>query len=261
MSLEKSEGVILKSFNWSESSRTVHLFTRDFGRIALIDKGGRKLTSKRGRLLPFSRLEITFYSSKKETSGYISDVGLVETFSFESEGSLGRLAYGSAACEVLFLLLPEDEAQTSLYAYFVNYLKLCAASPRRSLPGLFVTFLLRVMSQLGYQPSIGFCSGCGKESKPGKEEILFSPERGGVVCRACQLAGDYYIPLSADRARMLSALQVASLNEAVELPIGYEDATYVLELLAKFLKYHSGLVSDLKSLQFLEKLKKTDLNG
>jgi DNA repair protein RecO (recombination protein O) len=107
MSLEKTEAVVLKAFNWSESSRTIVFFSRRFGKLALIDKGGRSLKSKRGRIVAFATLEVTFYASHKESPGYIRDVDPIATFSFDKEGTLGRLAYGSAGCELLHSLLPE----------------------------------------------------------------------------------------------------------------------------------------------------------
>jgi DNA repair protein RecO (recombination protein O) len=268
MPLEKSEAIVLKAFNWSESSRTVVLFSHEYGKLALVDKGGRRLTSKRGRLISFSRLEITFYSSQRETRGYLSDTELLESYSFEDEAGLGRLAYGSAACELLYLLLPEEEPQRTLYHYFVEYLRRLSRVERRSLPALFCAFFLRLMSQLGYRPSLAFCATCGREitdigvrEDTDERHLSFSPERGGFVCEACQKPGERYIPVSAEGARLLVVLQRASLDEAASLPIGYRQAARLLEVLTAFLKYHAGLVSDLKSLQFLEKLKNSQLNG
>ena len=56
-------------------------------------------------------------------------------------------------------------------------------------------------------------------------------------------------------------LQRASLDEAASLPIGYQKAAGLLDVLTRFLKYHAGLTSDLKSLAFLEKLKNSQQNG
>jgi len=263
MPIEKSEAVILRMFNWSESSRTVVFFSEKQGKVPLVDRGGRSLKSKRGRLMRFARLELTYYRSEKETSGYISDCELLEAFSVEGEGSLGRLAYGSAACELLYLLLPEDQVQPALYDYFIQYQRKLSTVDKRFLPALFLTFLLRSMSLLGYHPSIDFCAGCRKEN--GKIEAIagerrFSPERGGLVCPTCQRAGEYYIGLSAEQLRILSALQRASLGEAAHVALSYQETSLLLEVLTKFLKYHSGLVGDLKSLEFLDKLKKTHLS-
>ena len=260
MPLEKSEAVILKMFNWSESSRTVLFFTHDHGKLPLVDKGGRSIKSKRGRLQQFARLEMTFYSSQKESSGYVSDCELLEVFPMEAEGELGRLAYGSAACELLYLLLPENEAQSGLYAYFVSYLRKLGKVEKRYLPAVFLAFFLRTISLLGYHPSISYCVGCNKEVSAFGESAghyRFSPERGGLVCPSCQKPGEYYIPLSAEGLRVLTILQQASLDEAATVPIGFQEASLLVEILANFLKYHSGLVSDLKSVAFLEKLKKS----
>lgn len=261
MALEKSEAVVLKMFNWSESSRTVQFFTRRCGRIALIDKGGRSFKSKRGRIIAFARLEITFYQSEKQTSGYLSDCEILETFELANHGSLGRLAYGSAACELLYLLLPEEEAQEDLFDYALLFLRKIADADRRSLPALFLACFLRMMSQLGYHPSLAFCVGCSKEAAEfgtvgGKR--MFSPERGGMVCAACQKPGEYYIGLSPEQHRALALLQRASLDEAATVPLSFQEAAYMAEALAKFLKFHSGLISDIKSLEFLNKLKQSN---
>ena len=257
MPLEKTEAVILKSFNWSESSRTVELFSRDFGKITLLDKGGRRFKSKRGRLVPFARLEITFYKSEKSSTGYVSETELIELFGFEKEGTMGRLAYASAACELLHHLLPDEQPQPSLYGFFVTFLKLTETAEKGSLPRLFLAFFLRLLSQLGYHPSLADCVGCGRPIKTAQAkagEVLFCPERGGVVCAACQTVGDYYIPFSRESSMHLAALQNASLSEAAGMPIGYREVSCFVEALIKFVSYQTGAVSRLKSLEFLEKL-------
>ena len=262
MALEKAEAVVLRMYNWSESSRTAIFFTDRFGKLPLVDKGGRSAKSRRGRLMLFAHLEITFYKSQKETNGYLSDCHIVREFSVEKEGSLGRLAYGSAASELLNLLLPEHEAQTALFRYFLRYLEKITATDKQYLPALFAAFFLRTMSQLGYHPSLAFCVGCQREAEElmaSSGKVHFSPERGGVVCPACQKPGEYYIGLSVEQLRLLSVLQRASLDEAATVPIGFGEASLLVETLTKFVKYHSGLVSDIKSLEFLDKLKSSHL--
>jgi len=256
MPLEKSEAIVLKAFNWSESSRTVVFFSRDFGKLVLVDKGGRSLKSKRGRLLPFARLELTFYNSEKETRGYLAEIELIEAYSFDKEGTLGRLAYASAACELLNLLLPEKQAQGNLYEYLCSYLKFIMEADRQYLPSLFLTFFLRSLSQLGYHPSLGFCGGCGKTvDADSATEHHFCPQRGGLICGACQIAGDYYIPLSPEDLRLLAALQAASLSEAAAVPIGYQKTAFLQDALVQLLSYQADLKAQLKSLEFLAKLK------
>jgi len=254
MSLEKTEAVLLKSFNWSESSRTVVFFSRRFGKLALVDRGGRSLKSRRGRLLPFARMEITFYHSEKETRGYISDIDLVRAWSFESDGSLGRLAYGSAACELCHLLLPEEEPLPRLYDFFTTFLEYVEAVDKRSLAGVFIAFFLRLLSQLGYHPSLTDCSVCGRPIEP-NGSVAMSEERGGAVCPSCQSPADYYIHLSANCFAHLAALQEASLKEAALRAISFRQTSQILEVLTRLLASQAGVKGDLKSLEFLHKLK------
>jgi len=262
MPLEKTEAILLKTFNWSESSRTVLFFTREFGKIALIDKGGRTFATKRGRLLPFARIELTFHKSERTSRGYISDSELLELYEFQKDGTLGRLAYASGACELLNLLLPEEEALPALFTYFLSFLERMNKAEKQFLPSVFVTFFLRLLSQLGYHPSLSYCIACGKdfeESGPKNGLAYFSPERGGYVCPACQRLGEYYIGVSSGGYRLLMKLQTCSLDEASSVQIGYQEASLMLEALTKFLSYQAGIASDLKSLEFLEKLKNSQL--
>lgn len=258
MPLEKTLAFVLKSYDWSESSRTVSFFTRNFGRLSLVDKGGKSMTAKRGRVMPYAELEITFYESKKESSGYISDVELIRLFQLAGDGSLGRLAYVSATCELLQLLLPKEEPLSDLYDYSVSLLERLDKANKQALASIFLTFFLRLLSQLGYHPSLSYCGGCDKniESYIKKgASIRFSPERGGIVCPSCQNPGESYIGLPYDGFMKLLELQTASLNEAEKVTLGFKETSLLLDALVKFLEYQADISSKIKSLEFLHKLK------
>jgi DNA repair protein RecO len=263
MALEITEAILLKAFNWSESSRTVVFFSRNWGKLPLIDKGGRSFATKRGRSLPFARMEVTFYGTHRDVRGYIRDIGFLEQFDMEKDGSLGRIGYGSAAMELLYQLLPEEEPVEALYEYTLSYMRYLSDIDKRHLPALFITYYLRLMSQLGYHPSLAYCAGCAKELRESVNAdgtVIFSPERGGVVCPSCQLVGEYYIGVSLPDMELLAKLQRASLAEGATVVMGFDQAGLLLEALTRFLRFHSGLVTDVKSLTFLEKLKKSQMN-
>jgi hypothetical protein len=72
------------------------------------------------------------------------------------------------------------------------------------------------------------------------------------------MTGEYYIRLHSARLEVLSRLQRSSLAEAVKIKIGFAEAEEMLELLSNFLRYQTD-TREMKSLKFLEKLKKTKL--
>jgi DNA repair protein RecO (recombination protein O) len=55
--IDQQPGFVLHSYPWRETSLIVELFTRDFGRVALVARGAKRPTSQfRGLLSPFSPL-------------------------------------------------------------------------------------------------------------------------------------------------------------------------------------------------------------
>lgn len=256
-----SEGIILKSVNWKENSRIVTFFLENCGKFSIIDRGGRSIKSKRGRLQTFCRLEVNYFKSDKSGTGYLTEVDPIESFLFERDGSLGRLTFASAALEILYDLLPEDEPQESLYYLTMQFLRLTDLAHKLSLYPLFLAYLMKLLSQLGYRPNFAGCVGCGRDlqienEKNEENKFVFSPERGGLICSTCQIAGEHYIRLQSERQKTVYALQTASLAEATQFKIKFKEAENILELLTNFLRYQTG-TKELKSLVFLEKLKKT----
>jgi DNA repair protein RecO (recombination protein O) len=266
----KSEGIILKSVNWKENSRIVTFFTDNAGRQSIIDRGGRSIKSKRGRLQTFSRLEIEYFKSEKSGMGYLSEVESMESFLLEKDGALGRLTFASAALEILNDLLAEDEPHPELYDITIQFLRMTDAIPKSGIISLFLAYFLKTMSYLGYRPNFAGCVSCGKDKREialrgnGQNEselpqfYFFTPERGGLVCSACQMMGAYYIKLKLDRLSTIYRLQTSSLAEACKMTMKFDEAEEIIELLTDFMKYQTG-TKDLNSIKFLEKLKKTKL--
>jgi len=266
----KSEGIILKSVNWKENSRIVTFFTDNAGRQSIIDRGGRSMKSKRGRLQTFSRLEIEYFKSEKSGAGYLTEVELLESFLLEKEGALGRLTFASAAVEILFDLLAEDEPHPEIYDITIQFLRLTDTGSKGGLAPLFLAYFLKILSYLGYRPNFAGCVSCGKDKESSAIELnngedekkgkfyFFSPEKGGLVCSSCQTMGEYYIKLQSERLEMIYRLQTSSLAEAGRMRLGFDEAEEIIGILTDFMRYQTG-AKQLNSIKFLEKLRKAKL--
>ncbi len=260
MALYKAEGILLKQFPWSESSRTVVFFTDRFGKLALVDRGGRSFKSKRGRLAPFTRTELTFYNSEKQTRGSLSAADAIAAWSFSGEGDMGRLAFASAACELGLALLPEEEPHEELYAYLCRYLSALDTAPRSGLGGLFIAYVLRFMSMLGYHASLTFCATCQSPLSP-VDGLRFGPAAGGLIDATCQGTQDRYIRLTANEAAALMRLQSTSLEDAVGVLLTFAEITRLTDCLTRFLQFHADLTTELQSIRWLDKLKAAQPTG
>jgi DNA repair protein RecO len=264
MAIHKTEGIILSTADWSESSQTLTVFTPDKGKLTLNVKGSRQLNGKRGRPLRFARLEFTCYLRDGSESGYLSDVEPVEAFLFEKDGQLGRLTFASGAVELLHNLLTTLDPQPICYQITLSFLRMNDSLDKKRLPGLFAGYILRLVSLLGFRPNLVGCVGCGNEigetaDKNEKEsaQILISIERGGVICENCRssMAGqNQMVGLSHELHAKLIRLMSSSLEEASRQPVGFKELIQTVDLLTSLLKYHAGTIRQLKSFDFLDKL-------
>jgi DNA repair protein RecO (recombination protein O) len=261
MAIRKTEGIILSTANWSESSQTLTVFTPDRGKLVLNVKGSRVLNGKRGRPLRFARLEITFYLREGGDSGYLSEVEPVEAFLFEKDGQLGRLTFAAGAVELLNNLLTASDPQPLCYQITLSFLRMTDSLDKKRLPGLFAGYILRLISLLGFRPNLVGCVGCGNEIAESSEKdappVLISIERGGVICENCrrQMAGQNQMTgLSPELHGKMVELMSSSLEEASQKIVGLQDLNRMVDLLTSLLKYHAGTIRQLKSFDFLDKL-------
>jgi DNA repair protein RecO (recombination protein O) len=263
MAIHKTEGIILSSADWSESSQALTVFTADRGKLTLNVRGSRRLNGKRGRPLRFARLEFSCYIRDERESGYLSDVEPVEVFLFEKDGQLGRLTFASAALELLNNLLTSLDPQPACYQITLSFLRMVDTIEKKRLPGLFGGYILRLISLLGFRPNLAGCVGCGSKPSPvadgekGEVIYLFSAQRGGIVCDACRrsmVAENQMIGLSEHLHAKLLRLMESSLEEASQIKVSLDELNILVDLVTALLKYHAGTFRDIKSFDFLDKL-------
>ncbi|GAJ11315.1 unnamed protein product, partial [marine sediment metagenome] len=58
---QKTQGIVLGSIDWHETSKIVTFYTKDFGKIRGVAKGARRKKSKFSPLEILSRHTIVFY--------------------------------------------------------------------------------------------------------------------------------------------------------------------------------------------------------
>ena len=106
--VRKTEGVVLRSFRFSEADRVLHLYTHDRGRIGAIAKGVHKTKSRFGaRLEPFSHVELVLHEGSGELHT-ITGVSLVDAHRPTREDPY-RLSVGLVGAEAMLRLYVEEE--------------------------------------------------------------------------------------------------------------------------------------------------------
>lgn len=142
-------GFVLHRYDWSESSLILDVFTRHFGRVALVAKGAKRPTSQlRPVLLPLQPLllawggdaEVRTLKAAHWRGGHVMPVG-------ES------LLSGTYFNEMLLKLLARDDPHPVLYDGYAQAVQQLA---HRTVPDAAVlrAFELLLLREVGYLPSL-----------------------------------------------------------------------------------------------------------
>lgn len=250
MSLVKTEGIVLKSLRYGDSSMIFSLYTRDFGKIKLLAKGIKMNKSRMAPLGFFSLSEVVFYKKERSELHLLSSAESLSNFSGLSK-SIHRFSWASALAELLEQLIKGEEPNQRIFNLSRKSLSRMEKADESNLEKLFWVFALKLLSHLGYKPKLDNCVDCAKEIKD--KEIFLSPERGGVICKRCAREDEFYLKLN--RRSYLSARKLVSLdiNKVDRYPLTKEDLQEIGELIVSFIRYHTG-AKDLKSLEFIKKV-------
>jgi DNA repair protein RecO (recombination protein O) len=180
--IQKTEGIILTTRPFKESSLIVSLFTRRFGKIKIIAKGCRRPKSKIcGALEPFARDEIIFYKREAKDLYTLSDAVVINAYA-PIRMSVRKVAAAQTLCEFTDKTSPSEEPDEKTYALLVNFLEVVANAGEPSLKTLAYFYLLRGMGHAGLRPHLADCVRCRVECDGAGEKLNFSLAAGGVVC-------------------------------------------------------------------------------
>ncbi|KKP48373.1 MAG: repair protein RecO protein [Candidatus Woesebacteria bacterium GW2011_GWA1_33_30] len=144
-----SEGIILARKNYGEADRIITVFSKYFGKITLLAKGVRKLTSrKRGHLEIFSQIKFSANSGK----GFdlITEAETINTFS-KFRLNLNKVTLAYYFCEVVNKITREGEKQSKVYNLLTTALEQLETA--KNLKILRKKFIEDLLVDLGYWPN------------------------------------------------------------------------------------------------------------
>jgi len=190
----------LRSVDYRDSDRIVTLLTEDYGKISALARGARRSQRRfGGALQPYVLMNAYFRPGRGELA-HLERVSVDRSF----HGILRNLdAIGSAgvALAVIRERLPEHEPEPVVFDSAVRFLE--ALNQGAPAEEALLTLQIRVLTVLGFSPTLDGCVGCGKVPAAGRA-ASFDASRGGIVCRAC---GGGRLVLSAAALRLWATVQ------------------------------------------------------
>jgi DNA repair protein RecO (recombination protein O) len=183
MSTEKTEGLVIRQADFSETSRVVTFFTRDFGKVSTIAKGARRLKGPFEAALDLLTVcRIVFLRKSSASLDILTEAQLVSRFKPHGR-DLVSLYGGYLVAELLSSLTEEYDPHPELYDEAVATLRRLSAGPRPR--EAVLRFALVALREIGQLPATDACVACGKPVA-GDQGYAFWVSQGGLLCAGCR---------------------------------------------------------------------------
>jgi DNA repair protein RecO (recombination protein O) len=237
---EKATALVLRTTDWSESSRIATLWTREFGRVRVLAKGGRRLKSNFESALDLLTVcSIVLLRKSSGSLDLLTEAQVVKRFP-RLRTDLAALYAAYYIAELLSDWTEDYDPHPSLFDEALDALQALGTS--RAADGAPATglrlarFELVLLRELGYSPSLESCAVCAAPVVGSR--LAFSPAAGGVVCPACQAGQRDRRPLSREAWEALRVLDQS--GEAWQRAWGAAVRAEVRRLLGQYVTYLMG---------------------
>ena len=234
----KTEGIVVRSYDFGEGHRIVVLFTAQYGKIKAVAKGSRKTRSKYGASLePLSENHFLLYRKPSQVLFTITGCKVIRSWD-SIRGDMYLFGWASMMVEAIDYLYASEDKEIVVYNLLKQALKDIGEGQA---PATTWLFLFRALKHAGYRLNFFRCGACEKKVN----EVIqpyFSPHDGGLICGVCRKKGELLWPVSSNTVQSICNLSPNSeLQDSVEREIG--------NIIKKFIKYQFG--KDLKSPDFI----------
>jgi len=155
----KTKGIVLKEINVGEADKILTIFSKSKGKISGSAKGARRPKS---RLIAGTQLfcysEFVLFKGKDMYS--VNSCDVIEPF-YEIREDLVKLTYAAHINEIVMDNVQEEQPSGKVLQLFLNSLYMLAKTDKS--PDLIArVFEIKLMSILGYTPSVMGCLKCGR---------------------------------------------------------------------------------------------------
>jgi DNA repair protein RecO (recombination protein O) len=213
MASEKALALVVRTTDWSDTSRIATLWTRELGKVHVLAKGGRRLKSAFESSLDLLTVcSIVLLRKSSGSLDLLTEAEVVQRFPHLAQ-DLPALYAGYYVAELLTSCTEDYDPHPALFDAAVQALMDLGKTGSPAGPRL-AQFELGLLRELGFGPVLEKCAACAAVLDG--HDLAFSAAGGGVLCRACR---------SRERdCRPLSALAWKALRTLAEAPDGWKQA-------------------------------------
>jgi DNA repair protein RecO (recombination protein O) len=232
---EKATALVLRTTDWSESSRIATLWTREFGRVRVLAKGGRRLKSNFDSALDLLTLcSIVLLRKSSGSLDLLTEARVVKRFP-QLRSDLAALYAAYYVAELLSDWTEDYDPHPRLFDEALATLETLGTKSAATGPRL-ARFEMVLLRELGYRPVLENCAVCTTAVCGPK--LAFSAAAAGMVCPACQSGQRDRRLVSQEAWEALRALDQA--EDAWQRAWSAAARTEVRQVLGQYVTYLMG---------------------
>jgi DNA repair protein RecO (recombination protein O) len=240
MPSEKALALVLRTTDWSETSRIATLWTREFGKVRVLAKGGRRLKSNFESALDLLTVcSIVLLRKSSGSLDLLTEARVVQRFP-RLRDDLAALYAAYYVAELLAETTEDYDPHPTLFEEALAVLQDLGTNPPPArpipIPPRLARFEMVLWRELGYSPALECCAVC--ETPVGHASLTFSAAAGGVLCPTCQAGQRDRRPLARETWQMLRALGEA--EEAWRQPWSPAARAEARQVLGQYVTYVLG---------------------
>ena len=241
----QAEGIVLKTFDFRETSRIATFFTKEYGKVKGVLKGIRKDHKKFGSNIDqFSVNDIVYYTHRNSDLHLISQCDL-KAFFFPIRKDIKRTLAASYSLELVDSIMPVEEQNKDIYRLLLYYLNTLEHTD--DVNQLVHVFQIKILLLSGFRPFLDSCVVCQKKITP---RMRFSMKLGGLICEDCRSNDHSATMVSRGTIASLVHIERGAWDKALRLKLSTMTRRELKYILNNFLIFH--LERHIKATKYLK---------
>lgn len=241
----KTEAIVLKIYNYRETSMICTFFSKDFGKIRCLFKGIRKDPKKfASNLNLFSHNEIIFYKKRNSDLHLASQCDLIKDFK-DIRADFKKTSLTSYAIELIDSIMPIEDKNEEVFKLLLDCIESVSAHATDA-EKIIHFFQIKLLILSGFKPHFDSCIVCNKRIS---DKASFSLRLGGLICLKCLDRDRQSHDILKGTIASIMHVESSDWQRALNLGLSNKVKSELRSILFNFLSVH--LDKRLKSYRFI----------
>ena len=230
-----TQAIVLNRQPFRERDSKVLVYSVDQGKLELVARGTRKISSKlAGHLEPITLSSLMIVKGRQ--FDYIGSA-VSENCYPAIKSDLAKLQTAGQAVRVFNQLIKSSQEDKNLFNLLQEFLDIINAKQKLILDLIlfYHFFILKLLVQLGYKPRLYDCLVCQKKILP--KNNIFNYARGGLTCSQCP-RGQHSLTISENCIKILRIVLNKRLANLVNIKIDQKLNKEIGKVISSFLNYN-----------------------